>query len=78
MRNIYGEMRTRTQMNSTISEIDKELEINEYQKVGRQKVEDNFDSYRLMNGDIQKQKREDKTTNSADRQIELPQTPDKR
>ncbi|KAA6371910.1 MAG: hypothetical protein EZS28_032563 [Streblomastix strix] len=78
MGNIYEEMRNRNQMNSTISEIDKELEINEYQKVGRQKVEDNLDSSGLMNGDILRQKREDKTTSSTDRQAELPQTPNKR
>ncbi|KAA6364777.1 MAG: hypothetical protein EZS28_039695, partial [Streblomastix strix] len=59
-------------------EIMKTLEQNEYKNVGREKVKDDISIKGLVKHNIQEQKRENKTTSSADRQIELSETPDKR
>ncbi|KAA6310267.1 MAG: hypothetical protein EZS28_056342, partial [Streblomastix strix] len=54
-----------------------EFERNEYKNVGREKVKDDISIKGLVYHNIQEQEREDKITSSANRQIELPETPDK-
>ncbi|KAA6366055.1 MAG: hypothetical protein EZS28_038421 [Streblomastix strix] len=78
MDNIIREVQNRTEIDNNISGMDIELEGNEYKNVGGKKVENDTKIEGLVQRNIQEQKRKDKTTYSADRQAELPQTPDKR
>ncbi|KAA6391781.1 MAG: hypothetical protein EZS28_012698 [Streblomastix strix] len=77
MDNFNRQMRDRTEIDNNISGMDIEFEKNEYKNVGREKVKDDISIKRLVQHSIQEQKREDKITSSADRQIELPETSDK-
>ncbi|KAA6398396.1 MAG: hypothetical protein EZS28_006080 [Streblomastix strix] len=71
-------MRNETEINNNILWMDMELEKNEYLNFRRKKVENNKSIERLEQHNIQLQIRENKITSSADRQIELPETSDKR
>ncbi|KAA6358835.1 MAG: hypothetical protein EZS28_045639, partial [Streblomastix strix] len=71
-------MRNRSEINNNIPGMDMELEGNEYKNVRRKKVENDTNIEGLEQCNKQEQKREDKITSSADRQIEFPQTLDKR
>ncbi|KAA6355190.1 MAG: hypothetical protein EZS28_049282, partial [Streblomastix strix] len=78
MDNFNRQMRDRSEIDNNVSGMDMEFERNEYKNVGREKVKDDININRLVQHNIQEQEREDKTTSSADRQIELPETSDKR
>ncbi|KAA6392461.1 MAG: hypothetical protein EZS28_012009 [Streblomastix strix] len=71
-------MRNRTETNNNIPGMDMEFQRNEHKNVGREKVKDDISIKGLVQHNIQEQEREDKTTGSANRQIELSETPDKR
>ncbi|KAA6375044.1 MAG: hypothetical protein EZS28_029428, partial [Streblomastix strix] len=78
MDNFNRQMRDRTEIEKNISGMDMEFERNEYKNVGKEKVKDDISIKRLVQHKIQEQEREDMITSSADRQIELPETSDKR
>ncbi|KAA6381490.1 MAG: hypothetical protein EZS28_022980 [Streblomastix strix] len=78
MDNFNRQMRGRTEIDNNISGMDMEFERNEYKNVGREKIKDDISIKRLVQHNIQEQEREDKITSSADRQIELSETSDKR
>ncbi|KAA6401182.1 MAG: hypothetical protein EZS28_003288 [Streblomastix strix] len=67
-------MRNRTEIDNNILGIDVESEGNEYKNVIRKKVEKDSSIEGQVQRNIQKQKREDKISSSADRQNKLPQT----
>ncbi|KAA6390708.1 MAG: hypothetical protein EZS28_013769, partial [Streblomastix strix] len=78
MDNFNRQMRDIIEIDNNIPGMDMELERNEYKNVGREKVKDDISVKRLVQHSIQEQEREDKTTSSADRQIKLSETSDKR
>ncbi|KAA6379317.1 MAG: hypothetical protein EZS28_025155 [Streblomastix strix] len=78
MDNFNRQMRNRTEIDNNIPGIDMETERNEFKNVGRKKVKDDIGIEGLVQHNIQEQKRENKIASSADRQTELPETPDKR
>ncbi|KAA6355053.1 MAG: hypothetical protein EZS28_049420, partial [Streblomastix strix] len=71
-------MPNRTEIDNNIPGMDIKSEGDEYKIVARKKAENDTSIEGLVQRNIQKQKRKDKTTSSADRKAELPQTPDKR
>ncbi|KAA6355281.1 MAG: hypothetical protein EZS28_049192, partial [Streblomastix strix] len=71
-------MRNKTETDNNITGIDMEFERKKYKNVGGMKVKDDIGIKGTVQYNIQEQKRKDQTTSSADRQTELPETPDKR
>ncbi|KAA6366421.1 MAG: hypothetical protein EZS28_038052 [Streblomastix strix] len=61
----------------TLEQMDMDPEGNEYKSVGRVKTENDISFERFVQPNKQKQMCEDKITSSAERQTELPETPDK-
>ncbi|KAA6355714.1 MAG: hypothetical protein EZS28_048759, partial [Streblomastix strix] len=78
MDNISREMRNKTEISNKIHGMDMESEGNEYKNFRGKKIENDTSTEALVQHNIQEQKREDKITSSADRQIKFPQTIDKR
>ncbi|KAA6370260.1 MAG: hypothetical protein EZS28_034215 [Streblomastix strix] len=78
MDNINREVRNRTEIDNNIPGMDMEPEGNEYKNIGRKKDENDIVIKRLIQHNIQEQKRENKITSSADRQIKFPQILEKR
>ncbi|KAA6398796.1 MAG: hypothetical protein EZS28_005683 [Streblomastix strix] len=78
MYNINSEVRSRTEIDNNIPGMDMEPERNEYKNVRRKQVENDICIEGLVPHNTQEQKREDKITSSANRQIELSETSDKR
>ncbi|KAA6363496.1 MAG: hypothetical protein EZS28_040978 [Streblomastix strix] len=70
-------MQDRTEIDNNISGMDMEFERNEYKDVGRERVKHDISIKGLVQHKIQEQEREDKKISSADRQIELPEIPNK-
>ncbi|KAA6368171.1 MAG: hypothetical protein EZS28_036301, partial [Streblomastix strix] len=71
MGNISREVRNRTEIDNNIPGMDMEPDGNEYKNVRGEKVENDANIERLVQRNIQEQKREDKTTGSVERQSEL-------
>ncbi|KAA6377646.1 MAG: hypothetical protein EZS28_026828 [Streblomastix strix] len=71
-------MRNRTEIDKYILRMDIEPEGNEYMNVGRKKAEKDTSIERLVQHNIYQYIHEDKIISSADKQIEFPQTLDKR
>ncbi|KAA6374205.1 MAG: hypothetical protein EZS28_030267 [Streblomastix strix] len=78
MDNINGEMQNRSKTENNILGIDIEPEVNEYKNVKGKKVENDTSIEGLVQRKIQEQKREDKIISSADRQVQLPETLNKK
>ncbi|KAA6376318.1 MAG: hypothetical protein EZS28_028154 [Streblomastix strix] len=73
MDNINRKIRNRTEIKNYIIRIDIEPEGNEYKNVGRKIAEKETGIERLVQYNIQEQKREDMITSRADRQIRFQQ-----
>ncbi|KAA6390253.1 MAG: hypothetical protein EZS28_014219 [Streblomastix strix] len=78
MDNINREMRNGAEIDNNIHRMDMEPDGNEYMNVRRKKVENVKKIEGLVQCNIQEQIREDKTTSSTERYIELSETSDKR
>ncbi|KAA6360345.1 MAG: hypothetical protein EZS28_044128 [Streblomastix strix] len=78
MDNINREMRNGAETDNTIPRLDMESQGNEYKDVIGKKVKNATGIVGLVQYNIQKQDRKNKTTSGIDRQTELSQTPDKR
>ncbi|KAA6389602.1 MAG: hypothetical protein EZS28_014871 [Streblomastix strix] len=78
MDNFNRQMRNRTEISNNISGMDMESEGDEYKNVGREKNKDDISVKGFAQRKTQQQLREDNITSSADRQIEFPETPDKK
>ncbi|KAA6403171.1 MAG: hypothetical protein EZS28_001297 [Streblomastix strix] len=78
MDNFNSQMRDRTEIDNNIPGMDMEFERNEYKNVGREKVKDDTGFEGLMQHNTKEQECEDKIICSTNRQIELPETSDKR
>ncbi|KAA6399181.1 MAG: hypothetical protein EZS28_005288 [Streblomastix strix] len=71
-------MQDRTEIDNNVPGMDMEFQRNECKNVGRVKFKDDISIKGLVQHNIQEQEREHMTASSADRQIKLSETPDKR